>query len=69
MYLPNKYEQIESFILEVITTYGSNAGEREEPGSKAKYQAKIITEGLKQYDVATEFISAVALDHIRVILR
>jgi hypothetical protein len=34
--VPNKYEQIEAFALQVITQCGSDAGEKNEPWIKSK---------------------------------
>jgi molybdopterin converting factor small subunit len=67
MNIPNKYQQIETFALRVITQCGSDASERENPGSKAKTQAAVIAEGIRQYDEANDAIKD--FDHITIILQ
>lgn len=46
----NNYERIEADALWVIEHYGSDAKEKDSPGSKAKAQARRIAEYVRQLD-------------------
>lgn len=55
----DRYEMIKKDALWVITgnNYGSNVAEKENPGSKAKAQAKRIAEFVRQLDETQDFLN------------
>lgn len=56
-------------IMWVMQHYGSDAGERAEPGSKLKSQAKRIVEFVVQREQAYALLAQHGLDHVKVISR
>lgn len=53
MSLPD-HNTIVKLVMDTMTYYGSNAGEKANPGSKLKGQAQHIADVLIQYDTAIE---------------
>lgn len=56
-------------IMWVMTHYGSDAGERAEPGSKLKSQAARIVEFVVQREQAYALLAQYKLDHVKVVSR
>lgn len=63
----DRYNAVESDTLWVIRSYGSNAEERKNPGSKAKSQAARIAEFARQLDLAETLLAKHQLDLIRIV--
>ena len=65
----NKYTEIRNDVEQVLKGYGSDAEERQVPGSKAAAQANRIVEFIRQWDVATDLLAEHALDLITITRR
>lgn len=62
-------EELYNEIIWVMTHYGSDAGERAEPGSKLRSQAKRIVEFVQQRERAWELVHENKLDLVKVTAR
>jgi hypothetical protein len=56
-------------IMWVMTHYGSDAGDRAEPGSKLRSQAERIVAFVVQRDEARALLAQHGFDHVRVVSR
>lgn len=54
-------------VLWVINNYGSPAGERQEPGSRAKAQAQRIAQILEEVNEVNEFIKSRQFGSVRAV--
>lgn len=52
----SKYDEVKKAAHFMIECVGSDVKEREDPGSKAEFQASQIAEFISQWDVVTNFI-------------
>jgi hypothetical protein len=59
-------EDIIKLVLWTMKYYGSDAGERKEPGSKLRSQAEHIADVLAEYDEAQMRLGS--LQHFRVVM-
>lgn len=59
-------EDIIRLVIWTMTYYGSDAGERAEPGSKLKSQAEHIAEVMENYHEAYARLGG--LEHVRVVM-
>lgn len=66
--MKSRYDQTVSLIKWVMTHYGSDAGERIEPGSKLQSQAERIAKALEQLRTAEELLADHGLDLVQVSL-
>jgi hypothetical protein len=62
-------EELLNEILWVMKNYGSDAGERAEPGSKLRAQAQRIVQFVAQRERAWELIHEHHLDLVKVVAR
>lgn len=62
-------EELLNEIIWVMNNYGSDAGERAEPGSKLRAQAQRIVQFVAQRERAWELIHEHNLDLVKVVAR
>lgn len=62
-------DELYNEIIWVMTQYGSDAGERKEPGSKLRAQALRIVEFVRQRELAHDLLLQHQLDLVKVTAR
>ena len=62
-------EELFNEIIWVMTNYGSDAGERSEPGSKLRSQAKRIVDFVNQRAEANHILGQHGMDLVQVVSR
>lgn len=62
-------DELYNEIIWVMENYGSDAGERKEPGSKLRAQAQRIVQFVSQRELAYDLLHQNSLDLVKVVAR